>query len=301
MKVDVMNPPPVNPESELIQPLILQGEPLILQGEPLILEAVAEPIEDPPILVSVKAPSNLVAGFVFDATVELNGESKIVKVKVPQGGARKGQTITVPLPIVINAPTGIWKDGLCDCFMYGICHPSCLCACFVNPIAMAQIMTRMRLNFLGLRGAAPKSKNAFLVVLVVYIVFLYLPSTGTLISIQDSNKDPHHEPHDHHGGNPHSMIKNYTGEMSQSLKLLTAFSSLISIYFLVALSFTRNSVRNYYSIPGNYCGDIVCATFCSICAVSQMARHTGDYEKYKGKCFSYRGLPKDAPPNIFEV
>ena len=84
-------------------------------------------------------------------------------------------------------------------------------------------------------------------------------------------------------------------------KIINVLASLFALYFLIALIRTRRSVRDQYSIPSGClgcCEDFCCSTFCGCCAVSQMARHTGDYESNNGVCCSDRGLPKSAPLNM---
>jgi len=52
----------------------------------------------------------------------------------PEGGVKEGDTFLAPLPADmadgprIKAPTGQWKDGLFNCFGYGILHPSLCCS-----------------------------------------------------------------------------------------------------------------------------------------------------------------------------
>ena len=40
-------------------------------------------------------------------------------------------------------PTGKWRDGLCDCFATGICHPMLWLACCCRPLAIGQVVTRI--------------------------------------------------------------------------------------------------------------------------------------------------------------
>ena len=78
--------------------------------------------------VEVTAPSDLPEGFVFDAVA--NGQT--FSVTVPAGGVSRGQTFSAPfvpggggLSAGISAvPEGRWKDGLCDCCVFGCCHPA---------------------------------------------------------------------------------------------------------------------------------------------------------------------------------
>ena len=93
-----------------------------------------------------------------------------------------------PLPAsmhddLIQAPTGKWKDGLCDCFSVGICHPSLWCAFFCSKISLAQIMTRMSLTWLGEHGQRVATQNTFKVMVLLfasYIVFSISLSIASL-------------------------------------------------------------------------------------------------------------------------
>ena len=79
-------------------------------------------------MVEVSAPSDLPEGYVFDAVA--NGQT--FSVTVPAGGVSRGQTFSAPfvpggggLSAGISAvPEGRWKDGLCDCCVFGCCHPA---------------------------------------------------------------------------------------------------------------------------------------------------------------------------------
>ena len=71
----------------------------------------------------VVAPSDLPGGYMFEAQL---GSRKFLAT-VPSGGVTKGQQFlstvkdldTIEIPVTM----GGWKDGLCDCFSTGICHP----------------------------------------------------------------------------------------------------------------------------------------------------------------------------------
>ena len=85
------------------------------------------------------APATLSEGYSFQ--VEMEG-GKTISVQVPPGGVEEGQKFMVPLSEQdsssvkfgmprIQVPVGEWRDGLCNCFKYGLCHyhlwTSCCC------------------------------------------------------------------------------------------------------------------------------------------------------------------------------
>ena len=198
----------------------------------------------------------------------------------------EGQTFMAPLPEVargqrktISAPTGKWKDGLCDCFSVGICHPSIWCAFFCSKIAMAQIMTRMQLTWLGEPGPKVSTQNTFKVVLILFIAYTIY---STALEIATLETTPATTP-------------------VYIIVLKTVGSILFGIWSLYSLCRTRQNVRAQYSIPEQHCQgceDLCCAFWCTCCTLSQMARHTGEYETYPGVCFSSTGHPEGTPMTV---
>lgn len=134
-----------------------------------------------PTNVQVIAPATLSAGYIFEAMYE----NIIFDVTVPEGGVVKGQRFIVPFipppPAVATAiidgdekaiasvaavtsindargrvgtriPMGKWRDNLFDCFHYGFFHPALWCACLFKPCLMGQLLTRMKMSWLGHRS-----------------------------------------------------------------------------------------------------------------------------------------------------
>merc|ERR1719330_2065941 len=99
-------------------------------------------------MVQVVAPADLPEGYKFNAMYE----EQIFPVEVPSGGLTKGEKLVVPFDpslVVDGGVTGRWKDDLFDCFKYGPCHASVLNACCFPLILLGQIMTRLKLDWLG--------------------------------------------------------------------------------------------------------------------------------------------------------
>lgn len=80
------------------------------------------------------APATLPEG--YELPVKL-GSSQF-NIQVPTGGVEEGQvfavsipqaTITNPSSSSILPPIGAWRDGICDCFSYGVCHSHCVTSC----------------------------------------------------------------------------------------------------------------------------------------------------------------------------
>lgn len=226
-----------------------------------------------PIMVYVTAPVAMTEGSTFEAYVN-EDKSRPFTVKVPKGGVYNGEVFMVPLPSSddterLNAPTGRWKDDLFGCLskgLYhptkGLCHASLLCACCCPEILMGQVMTRMSLNWCGKPVSKAASKETFKIVCI--LAFLY-------------------------------FIFNFLNDMGLSVLL---FMYLLAFWAKYALCQTRISVRNQYSIPGSQMEDCICATCCTCCTVSQLARHTGEYETYPGICLSSTGHPVGTPMTV---
>mmetsp|Transcript_8209 Transcript_8209/g.20306 ORF Transcript_8209/g.20306 Transcript_8209/m.20306 type:complete len:253 (+) Transcript_8209:280-1038(+) len=237
----------------------------------------------PPLMVSVTAPSTLPAGYTLEAYVN-DDNTRPFTCEVPEGGVKEGETFMVPLPPstgneIINAPTGRWKDGLFDCFSVGICHSSLCCALWCSRIAMAQIMTRLSLTWLGVPGHRITTQDTFkVVVLLVGAYAIY--DTALEIASLDYTEDTMP---------PYITIMKSVG------------GSLFSLWSLYSLCKTRQSVRRQYSIPEERCvgcEDLCCSLWCTCCTISQMARHTGEYETYPGVCCSSSGHPKGTPLTV---
>lgn len=243
------------------------------------------PSSSPPVLVYVVAPSNLHAGHTFDAEVQ-GFEGFSFMVTVPVGGVMEGQEFLVPLPTSfpanrIVAPTGRWKDPIFDCLSYGMCHASLCCSCWCTQLGMAQVMTRMNLTFLGEPGRRDNTRESFKIVCALFVSY-----TVYSMALEIASPTP-----DDDGDDSNPVIY-----------MLKAFGTVaFTFYAIYALMRTRESVRTKHSIPPGKCGpweDLCLSVWCSCCAVAQMLRHTGEYEIYKGACFSDRGLPDDAPLNV---
>ena len=73
---------------------------------------------------------------------------------------------------------------------------------------------------------------------------------------------------------------------------------LFTLWAVYSLCKTRQTLRERFQIPEKHCAgceDLCCAAFCGCCAVSQMMRHTGEYENYPGTCCNATGHPPGTP------
>lgn len=78
--------------------------------------------------------------------------------------------------------------------------------------------------------------------------------------------------------------------------LVGAVNAICFCIFIVLVYRVRQNIRHKYAIPVNNrcflgCEDICYSTFCTVCAITQMARHTAEYDTYRAHCCSATGLP----------
>ena len=248
-------------------------------------------------MVDVVAPANLPEGYTFEA--EIDGCRFMATV--PAGGVKKGQAFTCYMRDVMNdngAPTHRWRDGIFDCFRYGVLHPMALNSIFCPlrkcilhysmihewpssnvfcPVGLSQVMTRMGTDYVGLppknglekgsystRGMALMIFGLWLLLNAIFVVaFLIKKNTETPISMADI----------------FSCVGVNVG---------------MYVYVAYATANARAVLRRRYQIKEFCCSDdvedMVCAVACMPCVVSQMGRHTVSYIEHRGVCCSETGL-----------
>jgi Cys-rich protein (TIGR01571 family) len=272
-------------------------------------------------MVEVESPGTLSAGYVFQATYngvifpvtvvrEVKGTRwyrtivlRLVllipsrfpfRTSKPPGGVTEGQKIVVPftnhettseltpLAAIDTAPHGHWKDGLCDCCKYGPLHPALCNAFFCPQILMGQVLTRMRMDWLGSPATEYDWQMTFrriaIIVIVYYVLSLILQPDSTEVIMADDETVTviHHE-----------------GPLWKSI-LYNVLSCSFGLYTLIVMVRLRAAVRAKYEIPTKQCGkmeDCCCVVFCGCCTVSQMARQTANYEEIRAVCCTDTGLP----------
>lgn len=149
----------------------------------------------------------------------------------------------------------------------------------VFTVLMAQVMQRMQLTWLGEPGPISSTRNSFKIVLTVVVVYCFYSSALGMPIL------------------PHSNI--LTAVWFPHFRFWGGL--LFAFWFLYALCKTRENVRFRYSIEEEHClgcEDCCCALACTCCTVSQLARHTGDYETYPSVCCSETGHPPGAPLTV---
>lgn len=241
--------------------------------------------DDAKVKIRVKAPENLPAGYIFQATSLELSEPYTFDALVPNGGVKAGQVFLVQKPEnfpsdmeKVRAPVGRWKDGLFDCFKLGVLHPIVWLSFCCTECALGQVMQRMRLNFCGslLDDATPvKTFKIVFGVVLIYTICDGLFDAYEFFFVEDN------------------------AEVNEQMLYIRDLGVLIfSIWSIFIMAKTRWYLRSIYAIPEERCvgcEDIMCSVFCPCCTVSQMARHTGEYETYPSMCCTETGLPDHAP------
>lgn len=203
----------------------------------------------------------------------------------PEGGVEEGQVFLAPLSNSYDgprlaAPTGRWKDGLCDFFntSTGICHSSFWCSLCCTQLAMAQAMTRLQVTWLGEPGPLDRTRQTFSVVLLL-VVALFVYSVALELAAL-----------------PYSSIDIAAPDWIFYLRFVG--NLLFTLWAVIALCRTRATTRARYQIPEAHCRgceDLCCSFWCSCCVTAQILRHTGEYENYAGTCCSMTGHPPGTP------
>lgn len=134
----------------------------------------------------------------------------------------------------------------------------------------------MQLTWLGSAGSVNLTRQTFTVIVMLVCSF-FVYSTALEIATY-----------------PYPI-----GEAPLILPILKfAGNLLFVVWAMYSLCRTRQTVRERFQIPEQYCKgceDICCATFCSCCVTAQLMRHTGEYEQYPGVCCNQTGLPPGTP------
>mmetsp|Transcript_53493 Transcript_53493/g.64515 ORF Transcript_53493/g.64515 Transcript_53493/m.64515 type:complete len:301 (-) Transcript_53493:150-1052(-) len=270
------------------------------------------PIADATPTVEVTAPADLPEGYEFDAQVG----NRVFSIKVPRGGVERGQKFTVTLPGGSDSltdtmchprtsiPTGAWRDGLCDCFKHGIIHPIIFNGFLCPLIAAGQVMTRLGLNYVGQPGRVSETTQTFRKILFLVIAFVSIDSILLAILIRITFAITTGINYATSNVNVVDVEKfagtNDLIETYNTIASIRGFLRLIFFVFtLYVITKTRKFLRNKYAIQEKVCKngaeDFCCALCCSCCVVTQMARHTADYNTYRGVCCTDTGLPEHVP------
>jgi Cys-rich protein (TIGR01571 family) len=194
---------------------------------------------------------------------------------VPPGGIGKGETFSCVMQTMAkpgpSVPFGSWRDGLCNCFRHGICHPFLLNTIVCPLLALGQVMTRMQLDAFGhplkTRGNAHAS---------MFVITLFWAGMNGFIYVCYNYKWFHNMP---------LTIPDYIA--------VALLNFTLCLYTFYVVSTTRAAVRAKYEIQEQRFFDLednCCATFCLPCTICQLGRHTAPYDMLDARCCSKTGL-----------
>ena len=160
---------------------------------------------------------------------------------------------------------------------------------FFSSVLAGQIMHRLKLTWLADEGSTGETASTFRVLLYITVVNklvqLFLKFSRLLLVDENGN-----------------VPTTADGDVPTTALIVFEWLNLLSIMFyvfkLVILTKIRKRIRSKYSIPAKDCGnceDFCCSLWCPCCSLSQMARHTADYETYAARCCSETGLSPNVP------
>lgn len=223
-----------------------------------------------PTNVQVIAPSTLSAGYTFEASY--NGVT--FPVVVPEGGVTKGQRFIVPFApptaeaVAVDAssiPVGAWRDSLWNCCAFGPCHPHFLNGWFCRSLLIGQLLTRMKMTWLGRREVVEGSVNdsrasvdegwrsTFRTLVILTVSFYVLMGVTTTpqtmdpgFSVVDDKEQQQQQ--------PEYLTYDDLSDIDKIKYTLNGWiSTAFSLYIIYILAKLRATMRRTYSIPEESC------------------------------------------------
>ena len=164
-------------------------------------------------------------------------------------------------------------------------------------------MTRMRLNFIGSPGS---TRNTCSIVTKIWLLYMAVSWIFRIFDPIQMSSECLKSVNGMNAGEgeailPPDCVWSPTALAIHNFMTLVLF--VFVLYFLIATCRTRRQIRTKYAIPPSCCqdglDDCCCTYWCTCCVVSQMARHTNDYDEYPvlcctGDCFSNTGQNLEA-------
>jgi Cys-rich protein (TIGR01571 family) len=241
---------------------------------------VAAPTSDPRDMrlpmVDVVAPADLPGGYQFEAEID----NKYFLATVPAGGVRKGQTFSCHMREMKESdiPLGRWRDGLFDCFRYGVTHPMLLNSVICPLLALSQVEGRLGLDVMGKQASrdTPKeglwSTRGMMITVLVFWLFL----NAVILSGFEYK------------------LEHYVRLSPADIVSLALVNGFMMFFAVNATVNTRTFLREKYHIGEDKnqsrIRDILSAVFCMPLSIAQMGRHTTSYEEYDGSCCNDTGI-----------
>ncbi|KAL7581038.1 hypothetical protein ACA910_005843 [Epithemia clementina (nom. ined.)] len=280
-------------------------------------------VSSQPSYVEIVAPADMPGGYQFSVH-DVSGRHLIVVV--PEGGVKQNETFKAAvlsnydsgdlLSRGHSVPVGEWRDGTLNCCVHGCCHPQLCLTIWMTPLALGQILTRLRLDWLA--SPLPKSSSssstsstskdkinssrssnkqqeiwtAFRVLLLLFIGYQFLDTFFYYLTYDYIQGQ--YDPETKQVVYP-EVVPAWASAMDALRDALTAAYLLLMLFITIR---TRAAIRSRYAIPEKNClgcEDLCCSLFCGGCTICQMARHTADYHKYRSSCCTETGLDYSSP------
>lgn len=159
-------------------------------------------------------------------------------------------------------------------------------------------MRRMNLLLNGKRGTNSQSRKTFWCIVLASFAFHF--GAQYVVNNHFHLKNPYDQNSNENGDDYFQEgDRNENAQSSSPLYFITAmipFTFSFCLLYLIVM--TRRYIRKKYRIPQTACTGVedCCVAVClPCCAISQMARHTTDYNLYRGAWCSETGLPSRVP------
>ena len=159
----------------------------------------------------------------------------------------------------LGAPYGRWRYPLCACCDVVTQATFWMALCCV-PVLIAQLVTRMKLNFAGKRDTNLEVSLSYNKIILTFLVVLAMANV-----------------------------------VQVGVILIPLFIVVLLVYTGRNL---RKNIRKRYNIPSSLpepVDDCCCLLFCCCCTSIQMSRQTHNDKEYPGSCCTPTGLDMDAP------
>ncbi|KAL3809311.1 hypothetical protein ACHAXA_008710 [Cyclostephanos tholiformis] len=160
----------------------------------------------------------------------------------------------------VGNPGGIWRDGLCDCCRFGPCHPHLLFALFLKPILIGQLLTRMKMTWIGRRTNVADDGTYDVTNLndsrievndrwrnslrdVIVVTALYLAVAAVTSPMEDDDEE----------GSSSKHRDESSGVDDVRYAINSCSSAIYGFYILYVMVQLRAVMRHVYSIPEESC------------------------------------------------
>jgi Cys-rich protein (TIGR01571 family) len=155
-------------------------------------------------------------------------------------------------------------------------------------VAAGQVIRRLKLTACGRPGSVAQTEIAFKIIFMALSVYMTIYIGLYLVLLSLTPTFGSSDPYDYKTPLP---SRTYL----VIFWLRSAWHYIYLIILTAVLFNLRGYVRRRYAIPGSEVQDCCCSFWCPCLVVTQMMRHTTDYDTYPSLCCSETGVPAHAP------